>query len=199
MKSINGDLLKTKAEGSISELSDDVIITFLNELITYDLTLKKIVKGDMADVNKEFEFQITIYDGNNLVDENFIIEKNNTIIEIKNGDSIKLKHGETAIIKNLTTDYRYIIAEADTEYDESYKIIDSDNNIMKDTTAGLNAEGIMNKTQTVEFTNVKKLQNSSDIPQTGDNMMINVFMLLISLSGLCGGILYINKNKLFNR
>ena len=199
LKSINGDLLKTKAEGSISELSDDVIITFLNELITYDLTLKKIVKGDMADVNKEFEFQITIYDGNNLVDENFIIEKNNTIIEIKNGDSIKLKHGETAIIKNLTTDYRYIIAEADTEYDESYKIIDSDNNIMKDTTAGLNAEGIMNKTQTVEFTNVKKLQNSSDIPQTGDNMMINVFMLLISLSGLCGGILYINKNKLFNR
>ena len=46
----------------------------------------------------------------------------------------------------------------------------------------------------------KKIEESlphgnSSIPQTGDNIMISVFMLLISLAGLFGGILYIKRKN----
>jgi hypothetical protein len=196
LKSVNDDSSKTKSEGAISESSDGVIVTFLNELITYDLILKKTVKGDNSNVNEEFEFIINIYDGNKLVDETFTIEENGKTFEINNGDTIKLKHGETAIIKNLTAGYKFIIAEKDTEYEENYKIIDSDNNIIKDTTVGLSVEGTMDKSQTVEFTNVKNLPESDDNTKTGDNITMYIWMLLLSLSGLGIVIYKIVNNKL---
>ena len=206
LKNINGDEEKTKATGSIVSSNDDITETFLNELVTFDLTIKKIVTGNMGDLDKKFDFTVKIINRENTaINGTYKVVKNGIeeTADIPNdGYVFKLKHNETFVIKDIEESYSYVITETDTEYIEQYKITKTDDNsVITAQRSGLKAEGTLSDNQIVEFVNNKDKQTTieEDVPQTEDKMMSYIIMLILSIIGLVSSTIYRKRNNLVKK
>ena len=116
----------------------------------YDLTISKKVLGDLAEKNKDWNFDIVL-----IPDESVVLDKSynydgskiGTLEFIKQDDGyhaeVALKHGETITIKNLPEKTHYIVKE-----------IDANKNGYATTYNG-NPEGILDVNGAVEFVNTK--------------------------------------------
>lgn len=154
--------------------------TIINDVNRYDITLLKKVTGNMAKVNKEFEYTITLYDrNNNLLTGNISIEKNGTPLQIVNGGTITLKHNDQLVISNVIEGYKYSITEADTDYIEHYKIENTNNSSVL---VALNqgrtiSNRPLNQNETVTFINDKE-----DVPATMASTYTGPFIITTMLS-----------------
>ena len=160
--------------------------TITNSVITSDIILTKKVTGNLADVHKDFEFKITIYDdSDNEISEDILIERDGTDSQIENESTINLKHNEQVIIKNIITGYKYNIEETDTDYIEYYKIDKSDELdelqrvIISQTTGTVTGSQTLNENQTVTYIN-----NKDSIPSTMVNTSIRPYVNIAFLSVL---------------
>ena len=159
-------------------ISDAATIT--NSLNKYNIILKDQVTGNLADTNKRFTFNISIYKQDNTdVTGDFLSNR-----------TVELKHGEQVIISGIPQGYKYSIQETSTDYTESYKIEKTDDNSeIEGQTSGIKAERTLTENQTVTFINDK-----TDTVQTGINVDINPYIVL-SL----GAIVLIFITKITNR
>ncbi len=158
--------------------------TITNNINTSDITLVKKVTGNLAKTDKDFEFEITIYDDNNTaLPGNITIERNCQPSEISNGSKINLKHNEQIIIKNVISGYKYTIIETDTDYTEYFKIdktdeLDESQKVVVSQTTGTTINNqTLNENQTVTFIN-----NKDSIPSTMVNTYIKPYINITILS-----------------
>ena len=169
--------------------------TITNTLKAYDITLISQVTGNMAETDFEFEYNIKLYDtDNNIVTGNIVIEKNGTsetVTSTSDGFTVRLKHGENVIIKDVVEGYTYRISVTDTVYEEEYQITDSNGGIITDRTIGLNATGTITSTQIVTFIN-----NKETSVLTG--MFTNILPFIIMIIGALAGVIVLN-NKLIKQ
>lgn len=98
---------------------------FTNTYNAYDLMVKKVVKGNFADLKDEFTFVITLYKANGM-DNNYanaIVTSTNNVsawtwtADGKAQKEVTLKHNQTATISNLPVGVTYTVTEkgADAE------------------------------------------------------------------------------------
>lgn len=151
------DSIKGIIGGDIDNVDSDILIEAINyNPAEYDITLEKQVKGETADYNKEWEFDITLTPPEDfrLADEyNYVIEaadgtqKNGKLkLGEPNADGtrvgkIKLKHNEKATIKNLPEGTTYKVVE------------DDENKNGYETTVPGNANGTLNQDENMTFVN----------------------------------------------
>jgi hypothetical protein len=160
---------------------------------TVSLTLKKLVAGKFADMNKAFAFTIMLKDdkGNN-VSGSFDVETSNGVtsgsisdgkITFTNGTAaVDLANEQQIKIKELPKGYTYEIQEA-LDGNELYRKSISVN----DTALAVQSEGntgarTINSDETVTYTNT-----SQDIVPTGMNTNLAPYVILLTLMILLAG------------
>lgn len=125
---ISYEIVETQAEGfTVSGKNQNGNITkegitaeFINtfdkpEEVKTSLSVTKIVGGDAANQEKEFEFEITFSDGG----EYEILLDEIVIAKTENGTArFKLKHGQTAVLPNLPKGIEYSVTEIDANTDD---------------------------------------------------------------------------------
>lgn len=142
----------TNAESSNKlTVSNNNKATITNTIKTHDITIEKMVYGNLAEKEKTFNYNIKIYDTND-----DLVTSGITGITA-NGINVSLKHGESTTISNIPEGYKYVVDESDTDYDESYKIVKTDDN----TTVAQGTNYSTPKTEltedhTVSFSNTKE-------------------------------------------
>ncbi|MCH5320462.1 MAG: hypothetical protein J1E36_01785 [Eubacterium sp.] len=124
---------------------------FVNTYDTKDLTVSKTVTGSLGDKTKQFEFIITLTDGNgNPVRGTYTLEKDGVESNItfnRNGiATVWLSHGQSITIKDLPSGVHYVIEENDEVYTTRIKINDR-------VRSGKTAQGDLTDNADVAFTN----------------------------------------------
>ena len=123
--------VEVEADGTVQELK--VLNTYSSTPATVDITIKKVVSGNMGDQNKAFTFTV---DGNSVsaADKTFALKHNETkTITVKVGDTIK-------------------ISETPDGYDASYQVGDE-----KSKSGYSVTYTAANEKQTIVFTNRKEV------------------------------------------
>ena len=138
-----------ETSGTVNKDNFDISIIFKNTKIQKgNLKLSNEVKGEGADLNKDFKFKIELNSG-----KTFNYESNrpdNLKGEIKNGDIVTLKSGEYIIIKDIPENIEYKITE-DEELASDYEISSENNeNVI-----------IANETVEAKFINIFKAQKGN--------------------------------------
>lgn len=140
--------------------------TFTNTQATKTLTVRKVISGNQADSNKDFEFTITI---SGATGEQYTLTKGQTTQVVKTGVpvTITLKGGESLTIEGLSPADTYIVDETDYSAD-GY------------TTTGevTTATAIGNTDKEVTVTNTKNVSTP-----TGVIMNIAPYVLMVALAG----------------
>ena len=90
--------------------------------LLHKLTVKKEVKGNLGDQNKEFNFTITIKPADTVAGQQFIAKKGDQEFTIgdENGNytlELKLKHGESVVVYGLSENDNYTVVEAESNKD----------------------------------------------------------------------------------
>ena len=154
-------------------------VTITNSLNKYNIILKNQVTGNLADTNKEFTFNIKIFnqDGTD-VTGNFI-----------NDGTVTLKHDGQIAIQNIPEGYKYSIKETDTDYTENYKIEKADGT-MESGASNNTGNVTLNQNQTITFINNKEAP-----PLTGATFNIKPYIVLI-LIVLASILIFINAKVL---
>ena len=169
-------------------------LVFKNKQIQkYDLTITKEVTGDLASKDDEFEYAIKLTYENTPVtgDLKVEIDGKEETMNVTDNLTLKLKHGQKAVIKALKETTEYEIVEKDTDYKESFKIT-SDNKVVKES-AGNKAVSKLDNNHTVSFVNEK-----TSIPQTDviNNIKPIVMLSLLAIFGCFDVVLISKKLKL---
>lgn len=204
----------------------DDVYEIINEIKKFDLTINKEVTGSGSDKLQEFNINVKIYDKDKkLVTDKFTVVINGEAQEVTSagsGFNLKLKHGYTAVIKDLLAGYSYEVTEEKTDYTEYYSIVDKDGKTIVENEKGAKVTGEIKEDIKVTFINEKEKtpetpsndleipssnpeipsndpetpSNDSKIPNTGDSINTHIWCLFISLIGLVLSILYLVKNKI---
>ena len=192
------------------EIESYIQAPFGKVLDAVEINGKRVEVGKSFKVTEDVTIKVLWKDKYNLVDganQTYSIGSNKDVVIKASGDlsdlvSIKIdgtvldkskyKTESGSTILTLFSSYLNGLSEGD----HTIEFVYNDGSASTKLTIVNNTSGVNQNTGTNTNTNTN---NNINNPQTEDNIMINVFMLLISLSGLCGGILYINKKRLFNR
>jgi len=139
---------KTDADGNIV-----IDITNKGDFTYGTLTITNKVTGDKADTSLKFPFKVEFSTGGSYTCT--ITEKTRSVrtITVKSGDTIELKHGDTAVISGLVAGTSYTVTETNTK---NYKM----------TSSGATGT-IAESGSTAAFTNEKVDANG---PKTGDSV-----------------------------
>lgn len=154
------------AAGSGSKISG-----FENKYVTHKLTITKVVAGNQGDMNKDFEFTVTIKgaDGETYkygTVKNGVTTMNQTTTKSGATFTETLKHGESVIVYGLSSEDKFAVTEADYHgdgYKTSYKIGDGTNSTEGSSIA---EEAIGAYDTTVIFTNTKDATVPTDVIRT---------------------------------
>ncbi len=167
-----------------NNITKEVVFTNTKNSLFDTLTVENIVNGNAGDLNKDFNFIITLTDkdGNLLIGTySYSGSKEGTLVS---GDSIALKHGESITIENLPIGVKYVVEEIEFNQD-GY------------TTTVNQSEGILegNSNPHVKFINVKDIKTEINIPNTGDSIKSWISLLLLSLGGIVSVLFVLYKNS----
>ena len=154
--------------------------TIINNIQKYDVTLIKKVTGNLASLEKSFDFTITLYDRNNTaLSGNITIERNGTQQQILNGSTISLKHNEQVIVKDVVIGYKYNITETDTDYTEHYKIEKTDDSTEL---VALNVGRVISNRELTQNETATFINDKESVPATMAGTYSNPFVITIILS-----------------
>lgn len=113
-----GDKNAARIEGTGSAGVPNGEISFENSLKTSTLTVNKMVAGNMADKNEEFEFTAELFkDSNTPADASFAT--GDYTLESPNKATFKLKHGESMILNGIPYNYMVRVTEKPKDYTAS--------------------------------------------------------------------------------
>lgn len=183
-KEIKYEVKEDYIEDFIPEYSKDgETVTIYNKYHPYgDLKISKtVVDAPNLDKNKSFSFKFIMKDQNSNPDDTlYNYEKSDSSHgQIKNGDTIKLKHNENITIKNIKKKNQYTITE----------IIDPNYRPEKETISGTIES---NTTQEANFKNIGVKINMPISGQKGISLGLSLGVLLTLTSALY----YRSKNKI---
>ena len=103
----------TKKTNDTGKIEEDVTAEFTNRAL-HTLKVKKTVAGELGNENKDFDFSIKVYDGNQTMDlSEYLSEHGGKYNESDGTYSFTLKHGEEAVIPDVPYGYHYKIEEND--------------------------------------------------------------------------------------
>lgn len=160
-----------ESENAVGVIEDGEVISadFINTHYIFDLaekedkgnlTLKKTVKGEFGETNRDFTFIITFSDSK---EYSYSGSKSGTIVS---GQSVKLKHNEFITIEGLP-------------YDTEYEIVEKEDGKEGYITQKINSVGIIEDEELVcEFINTR-----SGIPQTADLSQKTLYTIGLIASG----------------
>ena len=148
-------------------LSSDTA-TITNKRRTYVVTVKKFIKGNLADINKTFDFSVDIYDGDSVIDD---LARSFTLGE---ADNTEFK---------IPTGFAYQITENNEDYNTSYKRESStDGSVLQTQTVGATTGKIVpTSDESIIFTNDKEKSPSTGIM---DNSRAYILMISIVFGGI---------------
>lgn len=155
---VNGDKgLKidavTTTKTDETEKSD---LVFTNTYTTNNLTLEKVVKGNQANMNQKFKFQITVQGADG---EQYATSNSNVVLTSKETTTVELGNGESITVYGLSANDTYTIVETDYSSDGYVTTIAG-----ADTINGLTATGNMaEKDDSVVYTNTKNVTTPTGI------------------------------------
>lgn len=159
--------VESKNDGTKSDLSFD------NTYDTHKLTLTKLIKGNQANKNKEFEFTLTI---NGAEGEQYTAVNGTNIATLTSGTPVTYELGneETVVIYGLSENDTYSIVEEDCSNDGYITTITG-----SEDTDGLTASGTEGTTdQTVTYTNTKEVSTP-----TGIVTNVLPYVLMVAFAG----------------
>lgn len=167
--------------------------TIINNIITKDLTISKVVKNINTDKSFDFEI-IASYKNIPLNDTYVVVRKNNDkevseqIMFINGKSKFKLKHNESIIIKDLPYKINFKIKELNYDgFNVKYQINDKNLDNYNDKELVSN---ILEDNMTVKFINY----SGYVMPETGSSVML--ILAIIGTLLLLIPILYISVNIL---
>lgn len=146
-------LTSTGATGTILADTTQKAV-FTNTRTIGDLTISKTVAGNAGDVEKEFEFTITL-NGSGATGTYNYTGKGAPDGTIKSGGTVSLSHGQSITINGLPEGITYTVTEADYSKDG-----------YTSTSTGTTGKIEADATQTASFTNTRNVSSSS--PSTGN-------------------------------
>lgn len=165
---------------------------FVNKYDTYDLDLQKLLDGNYANMNEEFEFTIEIDTTDTIVaDTSYTITTdsgvsvNNIVTNAGIGSTtIKLSHKDKVYLHALPYGTKVTITEESKNYDVSYTINGEDR------VGNSLVEYVMTEDTSVVFTNTK-----TGIVPTG--VFLSNGMMTLTIVGICclASILYIKTRR----
>lgn len=172
-----------------TELDNNTIV-FTNKKASANLMLSKTVNGNAADKEKEFTFNITLTmsDGSPFSGQ-VTTEGNNRSggnVTFSNGQAtITLKDGENITFQGLDSSATYSVQEVDADDYQTLISIDGGNQqAAKDYTGSLVSD------TSIVFTNTKDV-----VPPTGVTLNVKPYLLLVLMTLLIGGYVYVIKRK----
>lgn len=159
---------------------------FTNSYATNNLTVKKVITGNQADMKKEFEFTITI---NGAEGEQYNMENAGKTTPITSGENVtvQLGHNEEVKIYGLSAADTYRVVEEDCSADGYTTTIDS-----SDEKDGLTATGNVDTgDDTVTYTNEKQVTTP-----TGIMMNIAPYILMV-LAAVVFAVVFLRRRNSF--
>lgn len=162
---VKGCILRTEA-GS-GEKTDG----FVNDYVTHELTIKKIVAGNQGDKNKDFQFTVSLSGATGETYKYVKVKKDGTSTpgDVANSGStvsVNLRDGDYIIFYGLSSEDTYAVTEGDYKkegYETSYKIGETGNETKSNT---ISENAIGNFDTTVTFTNTKEATVPTDVIRT---------------------------------
>ena len=165
------------------QILDNETIEYSNtRLKSNDLTIEKTVRGNLGDMDKEFNFSILLEENSYYSSGEDIADFNYTVFDIdgnpiyedvlqKGEGTISLKHGQKVTIYNIYENLEYAVYEKNAnDYDKSIKVNGIDR---------LYATGLCDEDVSIEFINTK-----DDAVVTGVIYDIRPYIVLVVISGL---------------
>ncbi len=118
------------------------------------ITINKLVTGNMADHNKEFEFKVELSDPDGKLKDSIYVFENPGNSTLSNETTIYLRHGGTETLEKLPVGATITVAETESDYKVSYKISETKVNAREATEIipvnGLVIDFINNKTADID-------------------------------------------------
>ena len=153
-------------------------ITNAYEYTSRNLTITKTVTGNMGDKNKEFDFTLTLKNGDvSYAPESLKYTKNDEVgtVTLSDGSyTFTMKDGAKITI-SVPAGYTYEVTEANGEYTATYQV---GNDNQQD---GNSATGTLVKDTTIAFTNTKNVE----VPN-GLNHNITPYIIMVVLAAGAG-------------
>lgn len=144
---------------------------FVNDYDTHKLTIKKVVKGNQGDKNKDFRFSVSLNGAAGETYKYVTVKKDGTstpegVANSGSTVSVNLRDGDSVTFYGLSSEDTYAVTEDDYKkvgYETSYKIGDTGNETKSNT---ISAKGIGDSDTTVTFTNTKEATVPTDVIRT---------------------------------
>lgn len=144
---------------------------FVNDYDTHKLTIKKVVKGNQGDKNKDFRFSVSLNGAAGETYKYVTVKKDGTstpegVANSGSTVSVNLRDGDSVTFYGLSSEDTYAVTEDDYKkvgYETSYKIGDTGNETKSNT---ISAKGIGTSDTTVTFTNTKDATVPTDVIRT---------------------------------
>lgn len=169
----------------VSNKVDEDGFVFTNTYATNNVSLTKVISGNQADMNKKFEFTITVtgQDG-----EKFSTDRDNVVLESGKATTVSLGHNETIHIYGLSESDTYTIVETDTAADGYVTTYTVDGGTAE---TGLSVSGdVKDKTDdAIVFTNTKNVSTP-----TGIALTFAPYVLMVALAGVFA-VLFLRKKR----
>jgi len=167
-------------------LTDTNQIEFTNILLT-DLTVTKEIKGNMADLNKQFNFNVTVtFDGETYTDYK-ITTANGANLNLDNEYEFALSNNQSVTIEKLPIGAKVTVTEDEEGYTAHYQVGSADK---QEGNSATEVAVKVDNSDDILFTNEKNA-----IPDTGITMDTLPYILI--LLAVIGGIVFtvIRKRK----
>lgn len=183
----NGLVIEGAIARDVVSGKKETAIEFENVYSTNDLTLKKVVTGNQANLSQKFDFYVTI---NGVSGEKYTVEVNGEAKEpITSGERIKytLGHNDVVTIYGLSANDTYVIEEENYSSDGYTTTITG-----ADTANGRIATG---KTDTADD-NVVYTNNKEVTTPTGIVMNIAPYILMVAVAAVLA-VVFLRKRNTF--
>lgn len=156
----------------------DTSITNKYEYTNRDLTITKTVGGNMGDKNKEFDFTLTLKNGDvSYAPESLKYTKNDEVgtVTLSDGSyTFTMKDGAKITI-SVPAGYTYEVTEANGEYTATYQVGNGNQQ------NGNSATGTLEKDTTIAFTNKKNVEVPNGLTHT-----ITPYIIMVVLAAGAG-------------
>lgn len=161
---------------------DKTDFTFTNTYNTNNVTVKKVISGNQANMSGEWEFEITV-DGQD--GEKFATSNPNVVLESGKKTTIKLGHNQTITIYGLSAKDTYTVKETAANTDGYETKIDG-----VKTTTGQTSGNAAEKDVSIEYENKKEIATPGGVIMT-----IAPYAMMLVVAGAFAVVFLSRRNR----
>lgn len=161
---------------------DKTDFTFTNTYDTNNVTVKKVISGNQANMSGEWEFEITV---TGQTGEKFATSKDGVVLESGEPTKVKLGHNQTITIYGLSAKDTYTVKETYANTDGYETKIDG-----VKTTTGETSGNAAEKDVSIEYENKKEIATPGGVIMT-----IAPYALMVVLAGAFAVVFLSRRNR----